>query len=322
AVRFEDFEDFGSTTNWKLTGRYQFNDELALRGAVSTGFRAPTPGQSNATQVVTSFIDGQLRDSATLSPTHPISQRFGGRQLQPEESTNASLGLVWNSGPWLATVDYYRIEVEDRIALTGDFEITDADRTALVASGVADALSYERVRFFINDFDTTTQGVDVVVSYDTDHFGGQTTYSLAANWTKTEVDKFTPAYFTETRVQILEETVPNTKGIFSINHERDNWRGNVRFGYYGSYYEDHADSGALLPEDDGLPIYDDSAVIVDAEIGYKWDMGLYVNVGAQNLFDKYPTKNPWADVLGAQYPAHSPYGFNGGLYYVRVGYTF
>ncbi|NCI45003.1 TonB-dependent receptor, partial [Streptococcus equi] len=98
AVRHEDFSDFGSTTNWKLTTRYDFSDTFALRAAFSTGFRAPTPGQSNISQVTTAFIDGELRDTATLPPTNPVAAFYGGEALTPEESRNASVGLVWNTG--------------------------------------------------------------------------------------------------------------------------------------------------------------------------------------------------------------------------------
>jgi iron complex outermembrane receptor protein len=321
AVRFEDFEDFGSTANWKLTGRWQLTEDLAFRSALSTGFRAPTPGQSNVTQVSTQFIGGELRDTATLAPTNPISQRFGGRQLQPEESQNISAGLVFSRDAWLITADLYQIKVEDRIAQTGNFTITDADRAALLAQGVADALSYSTVRFFTNDFDTTTRGVDLVASYQTELWGGDTTFALAMNWNETEVDRFNPAVTSEARVFILENALPNTKGNFSINHDRGNWHINTRLSYYGSFFEDHLDTGAITGPD-ALPIYGDGAWIVDAEVGYTFENGVFLNVGAQNLFDHYPDENPWQDVVGAKYPAHTPWGFNGGVYYARFGYTF
>jgi iron complex outermembrane recepter protein len=316
AVRHEDFSDFGGTTNWKLTGRYDFTDTFAVRGAVSTGFRAPTPGQANAEQVTTSFIAGQLRDTAVLSPNNAIAQFYGAEPLTPEESTNASLGLVWNSGGWLATVDWYQIKTEDRIALSTFFTVTPADRAALVAAGYPEAASISEVQFFVNDFDTTTTGIDVVTSYDSDHFGGKTTYSLAANWNKTEVDDFTPGIITPIRIKKLEESLPSTKGYFSINHQRQVFHANLRVNYYGSFFEDHLDDG-------GLPIDGDSAVTMDAEIGWKFASGLFVNVGAQNLFDKVPDDNPWGRaVAGAAYPVHTPYGFNGGFGYVRVGWKF
>ncbi|WP_345295241.1 TonB-dependent receptor [Luteimonas vadosa] len=322
AVRYEDFSDFGSTTNWKFTGRYDFTDTFALRGAVSTGFRAPTPGQANVSQVTTAFIDGELRDTATLPPALLEGLFPGAEPLQPEESRNASLGLVWNSGAWLVTADWYSIQVDDRIARSTDFDVTQAQRNELAARGRPDLASLSRVGFFVNDFDTTTTGLDLVASFESDHFGGDTTYSLAANWNRTEVDDFTPGIISEARIKKLEESLPRTKGYFSVNHRRDVFHANVRVNYYGSFYEDHLDSDAVSIADGGLPINGDSAITVDAEIGWKFPSGLYVNVGAQNLFDEVPDDNPWAGIAGAQYPVHAPYGFNGGFYYARVGFTF
>lgn len=322
ALRFEDFEDFGTTTNWKLTGRFQATDAFALRGAVSTGFRAPTPGQSNVRAVTTQFIGGELRDTATLPPTNPIAQRFGGKPLTPEDSFNLSFGGVWRSDAWLFTVDYYRIDVEDRIAQSQNFTLSAADRAALVAQGVQEAISLDSVRFFINDFDTKTDGLDLVSSYESDHFGGETTYSLAMNWNRTEVTDFSPDIIGEARVQILEDALPRTKGSFSINHKRERWHAMTRLSYYGSFYEDHVDSGCVVGPD-CLPIYGDAALIVDAEVGYKFGNGMFVNVGAQNLFDKEPDLNPYGeDVVGAKFPPLTPYGFNGGFYYVRLGWKF
>ena len=322
AVRHEDFSDFGGTTNWKLTGRYDVSDAFALRGAVSTGFRAPTPGQANAEQVITEFADGHLLDSATLAPTNPIAAFYGAEPLQPEESSNASLGVVWNSGGWLTTLDAYRIDTEDRIALSAGFEVTDADRAALVAGGNPEAASISQVKFFVNDFDTTTTGVDLVSSYTSQHFGGDTTYSLAANWNRTEVDDFTPGIISEARVKKIEESLPRTKGYLGIEHQRQVFHASLRLNYYGSFYEDHLDSDVVLAADGGLPIHGDSAVTVDADIGWKFASGLYFSLGAQNLFDEMPDENPWAGVAGARYPVHTPYGFNGGFYYARVGYEF
>jgi iron complex outermembrane receptor protein len=322
AVRHEDFSDFGGTTNWKLTGRYDFTDSFALRGAVSTGFRAPTPGQANVSQVTTAFIDGELRDTATLPPALLEGLFPGAEPLQPEESKNASVGLVFNSGDWLVTADAYRIEVQDRIARSTDFDVTQAQRDELIARGRPDLASLSRVGFFVNDFDTTTTGVDLVTTWTTEHFGGDTTYSLAANWNETEVDDFTPGIISEARIKKLEESLPSTKGYFSINHQREVFQANLRVNYYGSFYEDHLDSDVVAIEDGGLPIYGDSAVTVDAEVGWRFASGLYFNVGAQNLFDKVPEDNPWGGIAGAQYPVHAPYGFNGGFYYARVGYKF
>lgn len=165
--------------------------------------------------------------------------------------------------------------------------------------------------------------MDLVTSVETDHFGGKTSYSLALNWNRTRVDAFTPGIISEARVKKLEDSLPRTKGYFTVNHERGPWRLLARLSYYGSFYEDHLDSDVVLAEDGGLPIYEGSALLVDLEAGYEFDSGLYVNVGAQNAFDKEPGLNPWgAEVAGAKYPVHSPYGFTGGFYYARVGFNF
>lgn len=315
AVRYEDFSDFGGTTNGKLTARYDFTDAFALRGAISTGFRAPTPGQSNTEQVTTSFIAGQLRDTAVLSPNNPIAQFYGAEALTPEESRNASLGLVWNSGPWLVTADAYRIETQDRISLGNFFTVTDADRAALVAGGNPEAASISEVQFFVNDFDTTTSGVDLVASYNEEMFGGDTTFALAANYNQTKVDDFSPEVISAIRIKKIEESLPSTKGSFSINHQREVLHANVRVNYFGSYFEDHLDDG-------GLPINGESAVTVDLEVGARFASGLYFAVGAQNAFDKEPQNNPYDFIAGSKYPVHAPYGINGGFYYARVGYKF
>jgi iron complex outermembrane receptor protein len=230
---------------------------------------------------------------------------------------------VWNQDAWQVTLDWYHIEVEDRIARSADFTLSDADRAALVASGNPQAASLSRVGFFVNDFDTTTTGLDFIASVDTDHFGGSTNYALALNWNDTEVDDFTPGIISEARVKKLEESLPSTKGYFSINHQRGAWYVNARLNYYGSFYEDHLDSDVVTIEDGGLPIYEGSAFTVDLETGWDFDSGLYFRVGAQNIFDETPDENPWgAAVAGAQYPVHTPYGFNGGFYYARVGWKF
>lgn len=322
AVRYEDFEDFGSTSNGKLTARYDVNDAFAVRAAASTGFRAPTPGQGNVSQITTAFVGTELRDVATLPPTNLIAELKGAQPLTPEESTNLSLGVVWEQGPWLFTADAYRIRTEDRIALSRYFALTDAEREALVASGATEAASLSEVTYFGNAFDTTTTGVDLVTSHSSELFGGRTTFSLAANWNDTQVDRYNPDFVDQARVYKLEESLPRTKGYFSVLHQRDVFHASLRLSYYGNWFEDHLDSGVIDADEGGLPIDGDSAVIVDAEIGWKFANGVYASLGAQNLFDETPEANPWGGVAGAAYPVHSPYGFNGGFYYARVGWKF
>lgn len=322
ASRFENYEDFGSTFNYKWSARYQFNDEFAARGAYSTGFRAPTIGQSMVRNVTTSFTAGKgLVDNATLPPTHPISVLKGGKPLTPEESVNWSLGGVVEIDDLYMTLDYFNIAVDDRISQSSSQELTPADITALLALGVSDASSFAGVKYFTNDFDTTTQGVDFVANYGLDAMGGRTTLALAANWTSTTVDKHS-SNINEAKVKQIEDGLPHVRGSFTVNQNNGDIRGYVRLNYFGNYFEDHADSGALRVEDDGLPLFLGSELTLDVEATYVIDDNFEVSLGANNLLDETPDENRWADVLGAQYPTTAVMGFNGGFYYARLNYKF
>jgi iron complex outermembrane receptor protein len=308
AVRFEDFSDFGTTTNGKVAARLQITDAFALRGAASTGFRAPTVGQSNVRNVTTAFTDGVLADEATLPPTNPIAVQKGGKPLQPEESTNLTIGTVFDIGNLSVTVDYFNIEVTDRIALTTTQVLTQADIDALLAIGQTDASSFVGVRFFTNDFDTTTQGVDVVATMPV---GDNTDLTFSGNWTDTKVDRSNPDIVGPTRVRQLEENLPHTRFALIGNHDFGNFNGLWRVNYYGSYYEAHLDDGTL-------PIEAGAETTLDLELGYRFNDNISVVLGGQNVLDEVPDINPWADVVGALYPVTSPMGFNGAFYYLRA----
>ena len=318
AIRYEDFSDFGDTTKGKVSLRYQATDSIAFRGAYSTGFKAPTIGQSNVRNVTTAFgTDGKLIDRATLPPTDPISVQKGGTQLTPEESESMSVGMVaeFDSGLFL-TVDYYHIEVTDRISTTSGIKLTEEDIAALLAQGVEDASSFSEVSFFTNDFDTTTEGVDIVANYSMDMLGGDTKFSLAYNWTSTTVDEASDNISAE-RVRMLENNLPATRYSFTANHTNGDWRILGRLNFAGSIYEDHLDSG--------LPIGQvSSEYTFDLEVGYHFTDNLQLVAGAKNLFDERPDENVLYDneIAGSQYPTTSPIGINGGFYYLRGIYTF
>ena len=318
ALRYEDFSDFGTTTNFKLSGIYSVSDTFSIRGGVSTGFRAPTIGQSNVTNVTTAF-DSSLRlvDQATLPPTNPISVRLGGKQLQPEDSESISFGFVYeNESGLFITADFFHIEVTDRIAQTSDLPVSQADIDALLAQGVRDAANFTSVKFFTNDFDTTTEGLDLVISYTAEIVAGtDTKFNFAYNHTTTEVDAFNPAIINDTRIKQLEENLPEDKFTFTVAHSQGDWDTFFRVNYFGDYFEAHLDAGSL-------PINEDAAVTVDAEVAYNISEDLRLALGAQNLFDKFPDNNPFSGIVGAQYPVTSPYGFNGGFWYVKAQYSF
>ncbi|MBB1448840.1 TonB-dependent siderophore receptor, partial [Pseudoalteromonas sp. SG41-6] len=179
AVRFEDYDSFGTTTNYKVMAQYHVTEDLNIRGSISTGFRAPTVGQANVSNVQTNLSDGVLRDSALLPPTNPVAVQLGGTELEPEESQSYTFGGVYTLGDLFLTVDYYNIQVDDRISQSEKITLSQADKDSLTAAGVPNVDGLAQVSFFTNDFDTTTQGIDVVANYTADILGGSSTLSLA-----------------------------------------------------------------------------------------------------------------------------------------------
>ncbi|MDY6977000.1 MAG: TonB-dependent receptor [Pseudomonadota bacterium] len=317
ALRYEDFSDFGDTTKGKIAFRWQALENIAFRGAFSTGFKAPTLGQSNVRNVTTAFgTGGELIDRATLPPTDPVSQLKGGEQLTPEESESITFGVVadFDNGLFI-TADYYNIELTDRISTASGIELTDEDIAALLAQGINDASSFQEISFFTNDFDTTTEGVDVVANYAMEMMGGETKFSLAYNWTSTEVDRASEN-ISDFRIRMLEDNLPAVRYSATANHTNGDWRFLARLNYYGSIFEDHLDSA--LPIDKV-----GSEFTVDLEVAYNFTEEFTVTVGAKNAFDEYPDENTqYAGIAGSLYPTTSPIGINGGFYYLRGVYTF
>jgi len=318
ALRTEDFSDFGSTFDYKISTKYDVNDELGLRGSISTGFRAPTVGQSNVRNVSTNFSpDGGLQEIATIPPTSDVALKLGGTALDPEESDSLTFGFVYEKDDFFLTVDLFRIEVEGRISQTSDISLVENLTQEEIDELIADnpeALNFAAIRYFTNDFDTVTTGVDIVANYSQELWGGNMKYGFAYNYTDTEVDS-AGEFVGATKVKVLEENVPNNRGFITANFSKDDWSLIAKLNYYGRFYEAHLDSGSL-------PIYADNAYLVDMEYNMDINESVGFAVGTNNLFDEYPTENPHAGVVGARYPTTSPFGFNGRFMYAKVTYDF
>tara|TARA_Y100000766_G_scaffold108958_1_gene93205 strand:- start:4613 stop:7567 length:2955 start_codon:yes stop_codon:yes gene_type:complete len=329
ATRVEHFSDFGSTFDGKLSTRYKLNDIFALRGSVNTGFKAPTVGQSNVINVTTAYGVNGLEDQATLPPTDLISLQLGATPLTPEESVNFSLGLVMQASEnFFATLDYFNIRLSDRISTTSAIPLTDDDISALIAQGRSDAAKYNAAKYFTNDFDTKTQGVDLVVNYNFALADWSNSLLLAFNWTDTQVERVTlyPAQvgdeirllpnLTQARIRMLEDNLPAHRGSITLEQSKGNWAFTWRLNYYGEFYEDHLDASA------GMDIYGNALTTFDAQVAWKVLPQTQVTLGAQNLFDSMPNENPFQGEVGALYPPTSPSGINGAFYYAGIEYTF
>jgi len=323
ALRQEDFSDFGSTFNWKVSGRLKMTDAIALRASVNTGFRAPTPGQSNISDIQTNIDVATARVllTATLPPTKPISQFFGARALQPEESFNIAGGFVLTPlDNFLITLDYFDIKVDDRIGVTGNIVITPADRAALTAAGISGADSFERIRFFGNFFDTRTKGVDVVSSY-TFRLPADATLGLSAsaNYTDTKVTQVRDdrAIDRERRTE-LEEFNPQWRGILSLEYARGPFTGLARASYYSDWLD--AILIASNPSDTSLDQRFGAEWLLDLEMSYAVTKALTLTLGGQNVLDSFPDKDARQAQknIGLVYPQFSPIGYNGGFWYARA----
>ena len=313
AIRYEDFEDFGTTTNFKLGANYSLEEGIGFRATVSTGFKAPTPGQSNASNISTQFTNGMLTNQGVVPSISPAARLRGGSELQPEESTNYTLGAYASLGALDVTMDYFFINVDDRLNLSSNFTLTAADLATLLNQGI-DASDISQFRFFTNQFETDTSGIDVVVSTDTQWLNGVTTWQLAYNLTTTEVVDRDPALFNNGRVRLIQDGVPGTRWNFTANHKFEQWRILGRINYYGDFYDNEAGG------------YFDDAIIIDLEAAYNFNEQMTFTVGGRNVSDEQGCStascgNTPPDALGLPYSQFSPFGFNGAFYYGRFTYV-
>ena len=312
ALRWEDFDLFGSVANVKLASRLQLNDRIALRASFGTGFRAPTPGQQNANNLAT-VVDsatGQFREQGTIASTNPVALSLGGEPLDAESSTNYTVGLVAALDNGLSfTLDWFRIDLQDRIALSANLQLTDELRQSLLANGVAEAADFNRVRYFTNDFDTKTQGVDAVLSYGFQSDLGATDLFLRYNYTTTDLTEF-DEQSTAARQQSLEMGVPESRLIFSLAQAVNRWTLNARYNFFGDWFD----------SDDGR-VHDGYGVL-DLSAQYSFTDSLNIALGADNVLNNYPDKAARSPSSGRLYPRYSPAGYNGRLVYGRLRFAF
>ncbi len=326
ALRFEDFQDFGTTTNGKIAARYEFTDTFALRSAFSTGFRAPTPGQSNAFNVSTQInSDGELVNNGTIPSINPVAVSRGGKPLDAEQSTNFTFGAVMNFGGLDLTVDYFSVDLDDRITLSQDNSLTQAEIDELLASGITGASNLRNFRFFTNGFDTETRGIDVVATYGMEIGNGNTDFTLSFNRTETDVvrvdtfenpDGTSGSLLGGERITEQERGLPQTRWNFTANHTVGDWRMLGRLNHNSGYYG----------TDNNIFVGDN--MTLDLELGYAFNDNYEITIGAQNATDEYPdeifgTLNGQPDLgsgSGSQYDQNSPIGFGGGFYYIKFRY--
>ena len=324
AVRWEDFDDFGTETTAKVSTRIQASEALALRGSFGTGFRAPTPGQQNAYNVSTIFdpLTVEPVDSGTVPSNSALAKAFGGKTLEPEESDNFTVGAIFELDALNITVDYFRIDVEDRIFLSEQIKIQDVeggmdDEGNVTGDGIvdgypavaiADVPGFDSIRFFENDFDTKTDGFDIVVTYSMESEMGDTDFLLSYNRTETEVTK--SSNLSAGGIKWLEEGAPETRYSATVNHEMGDWKFLLRYHHFGDWY-----SGYDTEDYDGYGL-------ADIGITRRINGHASVSLGSDNVLDETPDRSVRRFSRGNKYPRFSPGGIDGRFIYARARLEF
>jgi len=322
AGRYENYSDFGSKVTGKLALRFQPSKRLVLRGAASTGFRAPGLSQSFFSHTTTNFIGGQLLEIGNFPVDNPASRIFGAKPLKEESSVNLSAGLAFTPTDNLTfTLDYFHIKINDRVLLGATFSDTVSQRI-LADSGFPNIAG---VQFFTNGLDTKTQGVDLTADYRLPVGTASTLEFIAGvNYTKNEITRVAPlpAILQGTATDLtsvldlvtkvgIEEERPDWRGTLTALWSSGRWHSLARASYYGGF-------ASAQPSFTDRETYG-GKTLVDAELGYRFN-AVNLSIGARNLFDTYPDQAqkefnnndrtfPWA--------AASPFGYNGRYVYVR-----
>ncbi|WP_079690449.1 TonB-dependent receptor [Ohtaekwangia koreensis] len=334
AIRYENYSDFGGTTNYKAVTRYKLGSNWTARASFNTGFRAPSLHQVYFQTTTTQLVNGTLSEVGIFSNTSKVAQILGLPKLKAEQSQGFTGGVT---GTFLdnfsLSLDYFLIKVKDRIvftdAISGDPNGTPSQQQIYNLLLQANA---SVAQFFVNAIDTKTQGVDAVLSYTNKIGAGSLKVDLAATFSQTKLDGKVkvPATFTgnenfffpKSSQTILENISPVQKQNLILTYSLKKWSfflRNVRFGKVidPNIYDDDNNYMTFQPK-----------VITDLSIGYNITKGVQVTVGSNNLLDIYPSK-----VDKVKYPggyddgrfryqnAASQFGYNGRFLFARLNLT-
>ncbi|MEM7504793.1 MAG: TonB-dependent receptor [Pseudomonadota bacterium] len=348
AIRYEDYDDSaGEEVIGKVSARYAISEALALRASANTGFRAPSVQQLGFRGSRGQFADLDNDGIAetivlrqTRPSTDPAAQALGADPLVPETSTNFSVGLTYQSDFGLdLTVDFYRIDVDDRIALSTQFNRGDGraaqgggtigdEISALLDAAGFDA-SLGAVNYFTNAIDTRSQGVDVVATWGIETDAGSFDLTAAYNYNDLSVESVdsnppelsgliladgTPiVQFDRARLGTYTDEFADSKLALSTAYSRGGFRANLRATQFGEFT-----NVAASVENDTR---NDAEWIVDIELGYEFQSGFSIHAGSNNVFNTYPDEVRPANSIGnGFYDTITPYGFTGGNFYVRTAF--
>ena len=320
ALRFENYSDFGSTFNYKLALRYKLLDNLNVRAAAQTGFRAPSLQQKYFSNVATQFIGGIGYQVATFADGSSLKNKLIGSELKQEKSNSYSAGFTYKipSANLTFTVDGYYVKIKDRITLTdvfprptGDFPKGSEPRAIQDAY---DAVNASQAIFFANSIDTETKGLDVVISHKI-NFSQKVSLSndFGLNVNKTNNvgpihasdilanNGYINNFFSETSRVYLEEAIPRTKMNLSHSLKVGDFNFFLRNGFFGKVTDPNTGdanrdgkidasiiNGKIVETEH--PVWT-GRVITDLSVTYNFSKAVGLTIGANNIFDVYPAHN-------------------------------
>ena len=334
--RFENYSDFGRSYIGKVATRAKLGGGFSLRGAASTGFRAPSLQQLWFSNVSTLFLPdttGTLQPQQVLTSNNesPVTKAFGIPKLKEERSLNLSGGMSFRpKDNFLVTVDGYFIRLKDRIVLTSQF--TNAN--PVVADILQPFPGVSQAQFFANAVDTDTRGLDLVIDYSHELGDGTLSLTASANFTTTRVmhvniprslesrfganpDQLKTFFFGRLATNRLEDSVPHQKGTAGLRYALKGLSALVRANYYGRV--------RYRADDPAADEVFGAKVLFDLDIGYQVTKNVLFSVGADNLLNTFPDKVQ-KDVNSSfgrfVYSRNvSQFGENGGFYYGRMELT-
>lgn len=319
AVRFEHYSDFGSTTIGKLSAAYNVTPDFMLRGSVSTGFRAPALQQRYMSSTISNFVNGQLVNTLLAPNGGYVAQAAGIPPLKQEKSRSLTLGLTWTPTPNTAiTLDGYRIDIDDRIVLSGLFGDDDP-----VIGGILTQLGVGDAQFIVNGANTRTQGVDLTIGHDMALGAGHLHTFLAFNHTETSIRQVRPPASLAANPEnflplasrlFITGAGPRYKMVLSNEYTLGKWDANFNIIWFGPI----TTGGAA---NDAVQRYNSKAS-ADASVAYHFTPKTTLTIGGQNIFDVYPTpQNPNITANGFKYESVQ-FGLDGAAWFVRLAHKF
>ena len=322
AVRGEQFELFGGALNYKVAANYKVTETMRLRGSYSTGFRAPTPGQQNTFNITTEydFAKGDLVNKGTIPSTNAAVGVVTGKEdnsLDPETSNNFTGGFTVDILGVNFTMDFFDVRLKNRLSVSQHFTLTAGQKADLIAAGVTSAANLETFQFFINDFATTTNGIDFVITAPIPNGTAIAVY----NFTNTTVTDHNPDTLDDHRIRELQENLPAHRASATVIQSiTDMWSVLGRASYFSGWFD--SEDFLQNPDVPGTGEYT-GRVIFDLETTYTVGSGIALTLGGRNILNTFPDENPnGADSVGNKYGQFSPFGFDGAYWYAKVGYRF